>query len=280
MKAVLYVLSGGPELSEPLLADVTVVVPVKLTDVADPEGPDTPPEVSVRTGDVLVYKADRPDEPSEAGTGLMPMLLFVIDDINPVPVDSTEIVADTEGANVTSGAALWIDGLPLEKVDGLDEPCEADTLPSVPPRLADPGAGKTRTLLVMAVLAFRPPSVLVSVAQELISSAEAIEVGNTLNSATMDDATWLALSVKNSSIHISHEAQVTMSTLVKVEIGLGGPVLAGINSTMLFVPTTTASYTVVSVDDVCVTGIAYSGSARVRKRSERIKAIISDAGDV
>ncbi len=119
----------------------------------------------------------------------------------------------------------------------------------------------------------------VFVALELSSSAVAIEVGNKLNSATMDDAIWLALSVKNSSMQISPGPQVTMSTLVKVEIGLGGPVLAGINSTTLFVPTTTASYTSVSADDVCVTGTAYSGSERARVKSKMIKGIIFNAGD-
>ena len=69
-----------------------------------------------------------------------------------------------------------------------------------------------------------------------------------------------------------------MSTFVKIESGLGMPVLAGINSTRLFVPTT-ASYTIVSADDVCVTGTAYSGSARTRKKSEMPRGIILDAGD-
>lgn len=131
----------------------------------------------------------------------------------------------------------------------------------------------------MAVLAFRPPSVPVCVALELFSSAVAIEVGNTLNSATMDDAIWLALSVKNSSMQIFPGAQLTISTFVKVEIGLSTPVLAGINSTMLFVPTTTASYASVSADDFCVTGTAYSGSERARKKGKPIEGIISDAGD-
>ncbi len=69
---------------------------MRLTDVVDFGGPDTPPEVSVCTGDVLVDKADRPDEPSEAGTGLLPMLLSVTDNIVAVPVDLTEIVSGVD----------------------------------------------------------------------------------------------------------------------------------------------------------------------------------------
>ena len=104
----------------------------------------------------------------------------------------------------------------------------------------------------------------VLIAPDLFSNVVAIEVGNTRNFATTDDAIWLALSVKNSSMKSSPGAELTMSTFVKVETGVGGPVLAGINSTTLFVPITTASYISASADDDCVTGTAYNGSARAR----------------
>lgn len=70
------------------------------------------------------------------------------------------------------------------------------------------------------------------------------------------------------------------STLDEVEIGVGEPVLvgAGINSTILFVPITTVSYTVVSVNvsvvDVCVTGTACSGSTRAKIKYTTTKAIV------
>ena len=42
----------------------------------------------------------------------------------------------------------------------------------------------------------------------------------------------------------------------RVETGIGKPVVAGINSIMLFVPRRTASYTNGSDKDVCMTGTA------------------------
>ncbi len=68
-------------------------------------------------------------------------------------MSATEIVADTDELDITSGTALCIDDVPVDKVDGPDEASEADTLSLVPPRLVDPEVGKTKTLLVMAVLA-------------------------------------------------------------------------------------------------------------------------------
>lgn len=94
------------------------------------------------------------------------------------------------------------------------------------------------------------------------SVAAEIEFGNALYSAMVDDATWPALSVKTVPMQTSPVAQSKMSTLDRVEIAIGKavpvPVGAGINSTISFVPSTTASYTAASVNvfDVCVTGTA------------------------
>ena len=79
------------------------------------------------------------------------------------------------------------------------------------------------------------------IAPETSSSAVTTEAGNRLNSATADDMTRLALSVQTSSMQISPELQDTMSTSVKVDIGLGRPVIAGLNARIELVPTTTAS---------------------------------------
>ncbi len=94
------------------------------------------------------------------------------------------------------------------------------------------------------------------------SVAAEIEFGNALYSAMVDDATWPALSVKTAPMQTSPVAQPKMSTLDRVETAIDkavpAPVGAGINSTILFVPSTTASYTAVSVNvfDVCVTSTA------------------------
>ena len=126
----------------------------------------------------------------------------------------------------------------------------------------------------MVLLANLSTSIPASIASTMSSSAVTIEAGNTRNSATTDDATWLALSVKASATHISPEAHVPMSTFVRMKIGLGKPVRAGINSTTSSVPTTTASYMSVSVDDVRVTGTAYSGSTRAKAKNTTIKDVI------
>lgn len=168
--------------------------------------------------------------------GLLASELLLADIVAPVPEELTEVVADIEGFDTTSGEAFCVDGVLVDTADRPDEPSAADTLPVVPPCLVDAEVSEIKRPLFMVLLANLSTSIPASIASTMSSSAVTIEAGNTRNSATTDDATWLALSVKTFATHISPEAHVPMSTFVRMEIGLGKPVRAGINSTTSLVP--------------------------------------------
>ena len=169
--------------------------------VAESEVVDTSCGEALWIYDVPDGKADRLDEFLKACAELLPLEPFVDVMTALVSVELTESVADTEEFN--NGKELWVDDVPVDKVSRPDRLSEVDLPVLVPAWLAESGMSENKKPLVLAVLVGLPPSALVSIAPTMLSGAVAVEVGNTLNSAIMDDATWLALSVKNSSMQIS-----------------------------------------------------------------------------
>lgn len=96
--------------------------------------------------------------------------------------------------------------------------------------------------------------------------------GNTLYSVTGDNAAWLALTANIRSNRISPEPQLTMWALVKVDIGVVKPVVAGISLAIMLVLATTAffffteSSVMLSIEGVCVTGTAHSRRIRAKRK--------------